>query len=599
MVINSNMKLSREETQGIIDAGKAQGLNGQDVFNSLIKKGYEPEGYTPAPKQNLMTETRSIFDTAKEAGGDILGIGKDIIKSSTKRAGNIQESQDAMLRGEQGGFQTAGQTFGQLAGAGADAIGATFKGIANLALSDETEKKLTAGLGNMVGKVMENPGVQNVVKWYDGLNPEQKRNVDAVGGVVALASEFVGAGGANKAVAPVKQGLTEVANTADDLLQQGSRAFGDTLEAGADALKSNVDNVTKRTTTTPTFSSIDDALKDTASGRTLDNTSKIRQGAGGQEGLLTTAEKKKLLEIPPEKGNKYIEALKQSEADLDAPTIFSILEDDTLNAVTAYKNATSKIGSDIGDIKKALQSKKVTLKDTNEIIKDVKTKLAEKRVVFKDGQFVLGKQSPFTQADVNALNGEILDTLNNIKSARSMDDLLLGMERLDNIINFNKTSDLTGSLQGVSKNVRAKLKNIRDKALTPEQAKRFEDFSQAQTFADEFLKNENKISTLLNRLGSKNSRKSMEFVDEIERVTGENIADSARLVEILTSATGTTSRNRSLLQRYMGDVASDVTSLSPAGILGSTVNAGVKSLLKVDKLNEIQKAINTIINLPE
>tara|TARA_R110000868_G_scaffold387646_3_gene656292 strand:+ start:4592 stop:6385 length:1794 start_codon:yes stop_codon:yes gene_type:complete len=597
--MNSNMKLSREETQAIINTGKAQGLNGQDVFNSLIKKGYEPEGYTPAPKQNLMTETKSIVDTAKEAGGDILGIGKDIIKSSTKRADNIQETKDAYNSGEQGFMQSQYQKTGQLAGSAADAIGATFKGVANLALSDKTEKKITAGLGNLAGEVMKNPGVQNVVKWYDGLTPEQQRNLDAVGGVVSLVSEFVGVGGASKATTPIKRGVTELTNNADDLLQQGGKAFGETLESGVDAIKSNVDNVVKGTTDTPVFSSIDDAIKDTASGRTLDNTSKIRQGAGGQEGLLTTAEKKKLLEISPEKGNKYIEALKQSEADLDAPTIFSVLEDDALNAVTAYKNATSKIGSDIGDIKKALQSKKVTIKDTNEIIKDITTKLAEKRVIFKNGKFNLGKQSPFTQADVNALNDQILDTLNNVKSARSMDDLLLGMERLDNIINFNKTSDLTGSLQGVSKNVRAKLKNIRDKALTPEQAKRFEDFSQAQTFADEFLKSDNKISTLLNRLGSKNSRKSVEFVDEIKRVTGENIGDSAKLVEILTSATGTTSRNRSLLQRYMGDVASDVASLSPTGILGSTVNAGVKSLLKVDKLNEIQKAINTIINLPK
>jgi hypothetical protein len=235
MVINSNMKLSREETQAIIDAGKKQGLNGQDVFNSLIKKGYQPEGYTPPPKQ-----TQSIIQPVKEAGGDILGIGKDIIKSSSKRAENIQEAQDAMARGEQGFLQTTGQTFGQLAGAGADAIGATFKGATNLLLSDKTEKQITAGLGEFAGEVMKDPGVQKLVKWYDNLSPEQQRNLDAVGGVVFLVSEFTGLGAAKKASQPIKRGISEIVDTTSDVLQQGAKTFGDTVETGAKTVSSGM-----------------------------------------------------------------------------------------------------------------------------------------------------------------------------------------------------------------------------------------------------------------------------------------------------------------------------------------------------------------------
>lgn len=167
------------------------------IESGQMNKELTDAGMTPPnPEANPVKPT--VGERIKEGFEDFTGIGKDIAESSQKRADKIDEIRGAMERGEQGNLRSILQTVGQLAGAGADAIGATFKGAANLLLSDSTEKKVTEVVGKLGKKVMENPGVQNVVKWYDELSPEQQRDIDAVGGVVSLVTNFIGGEAASR-----------------------------------------------------------------------------------------------------------------------------------------------------------------------------------------------------------------------------------------------------------------------------------------------------------------------------------------------------------------------------------------------------------------
>lgn len=61
------MKLTKEQTQGIIDNAKAKGLNGKDVLDGLIKKGYEPEGIDVAQAKSILMpqEAPSTFERVK------------------------------------------------------------------------------------------------------------------------------------------------------------------------------------------------------------------------------------------------------------------------------------------------------------------------------------------------------------------------------------------------------------------------------------------------------------------------------------------------------------------------------------------------------
>lgn len=183
----------------------------------------------------------------KEFGGDILGVGKGIISSSQKRADNMAESRQAYKEGEQGLLRTGLQQAGQLAGAGADAITAVGKGAVNVFLSDKSEKAVTDVIGKFGAKVMANPQVQNIINKYNELPEDQQRDVDAIGGVVDLVSNFIGgqvvSKGADVAGAGIKTGskafaegakkvATGVADTASDIAK--SKVVSGVAQFGSD-----------------------------------------------------------------------------------------------------------------------------------------------------------------------------------------------------------------------------------------------------------------------------------------------------------------------------------------------------------------------------
>lgn len=344
---------------------------------------------------------------------------------------------------------------------------------------------------------------------------------------------------------------------------------------------------------------LDQAVTDVASGKTTENINPAQKAFVDENNLLTPAEKRRLLQVDPAEGNRYIEALKASEADDTEPSIFDVAVNDTLDVVKKYKAETSAVGSEIGKIKQKLTELPVDNEAVSSIKTDLVDSLAKKNVVIgEDGKFMLaeGKNSPFSAADVKVLNEDVFGALQNIENSGDMNELLLAMESLDSKINFSRDANVSSSLQGVSKTIRGKLKSVRDSALSPEEAKAFAAYSNAIDFTDEFLKSDSKISTLLNRLGTKHSRDSLSFVNELKRVTGIDVQNYSSLARILTEATVGSGRNKSLLQQHMINAGLDVKKLtSPSGIIDTVIGGTIRSVLDVNKLKEIEKAINTVV----
>ncbi len=229
------MKLTQQQTQTIIDNGKLKGLATSDIIDSLVKNGYEPEGVNVQAIQQKL-QPKPVQTVGQDLKSDFLGIGKDIAESSQKRADNIQEIRGYMQSGEQGGVRSVLQTAGQLAGAGADAIGAGFKGVFNLDLSDSTEKALTEKLGEKAQQVMQIPEVQSIIQRYDALPEENKRDLEALGGVTALISEFIGVGAGTKAGKVAKKGF-------DAGVDATSRVISETVDVASDILPKTKDAI--------------------------------------------------------------------------------------------------------------------------------------------------------------------------------------------------------------------------------------------------------------------------------------------------------------------------------------------------------------------
>jgi hypothetical protein len=341
-----------------------------------------------------------------------------------------------------------------------------------------------------------------------------------------------------------------------------------------------------------------DVIADKATGKTVENVGSIQKAGAGERNLLTVPEKKRLITIDPETGNRYLEVLQkgQTEKAGTAPTLLETAVKDTESAMNQYRNAVSKKGGKIGEIKTQLKTQPAP--NVDDIFNDLVNVMKEKGVEIVDGKFkaIEGSNTPFSSADINAINREIIETLQNIRNADSMEQVLLGMERLDNKINYNKSDSVSGSLQGVSKRIRAKLKELRDASLPPEDAAVFADYSVAQEFMDEFFKSPNKTRVLLKRIFSENSGDTLRLAKEIERVTGIDIIDYASLYKILAETTGAQSAERSLLNNVMGGVADSILTGSPVGVAGGLIRGGVEALGKkvfnVNKLDEIKKALD-------
>lgn len=280
------MKLSKQQVDTILKNAPV-GVDKTKTLETLINKGYELEGVDTtqakafiASKQPKPEADTSFLARVKETGNDISGIAKDIRDSSQKRADNIAVSDQAYKSGEQGALRTVGQEIGQFAGAGADAIGAVFKGAGNILLSNKHEKDVSDVIGKFGAKVMAIPQVQSIINQYNELPPEKQRDIDALGGVISLVTNFIGgevAGrGANIAKTGIQSGIdatvtgaknvgSTITKTAQDIAKSktitGIKQVGSDLidrvpravERGKESIANNVIRAEKINTATPAF----------------------------------------------------------------------------------------------------------------------------------------------------------------------------------------------------------------------------------------------------------------------------------------------------------------------------------------------------------
>lgn len=234
------MKLLKEQVDTIIKNGQQSGLTGKQVLDGLIKRGYEPEGINVIEaKKNLGIEPtfgEKVKSAVSEIVGDFKDAGKEFVQNSIKRDANVQESQNALQKGEQGAVRTALQKTGQYLGAGADAITTAGKLAVNSVLPDKVEKDITSIIGKFGSKVMEVPEVQNIINTYNALPEDQKRDVDAAGGVLDLVSNFVGGGVASKAGKVTKK----VANTAVDVVSNSTKSLANEVIDVATSVKNRL-----------------------------------------------------------------------------------------------------------------------------------------------------------------------------------------------------------------------------------------------------------------------------------------------------------------------------------------------------------------------
>ena len=306
-----------------------------------------------APSLEPQQEKTGSFS---EAVGDFTGIGADIAKSSQKHADNIETIRQAEQSGGQSAMRSDLQAFGQLAGAGADANSAVFKGGANILLSDKTEKDITDVITKFRTKVRAIPEVQGIINKYNNLSPEQKRDIDAVGGIVSLIGEFIGVGVAKRGATVAKEAVNTVAS---GLKETTMNAVDSTFALGKKIVPKSPEIMNRVARLTPTQARKFKTLAGETHGEYL-----TRTGNFGTPDKIVEAESIKF--------TQSVKSVDDTLATLPGSYKAGVIDDvlqglEERVASTSSKNVPSPISNKVSELIAKNQGEGLTMSDINEM----------------------------------------------------------------------------------------------------------------------------------------------------------------------------------------------------------------------------------------
>lgn len=171
----------------------------EEQWNKAIEAGFTPEQIIAMEKKRKQQESgMSLKDNYfQETGKDIAQIGSEIKESFMERGEKVDKATNLF------------QKFGQGAGFASDVIGSVFKGAVKAFLPQKTEEGIKGGIEKVITPVMESEIAQNIIKKYNSLDEETKKNVDAAIGIGSLALDLAGGLGAKTATKETGKILTK------------------------------------------------------------------------------------------------------------------------------------------------------------------------------------------------------------------------------------------------------------------------------------------------------------------------------------------------------------------------------------------------------
>jgi len=225
--------------KSIIEWGKANGKTRQEVEKAInnYRTGVNPANKTTADTKR--TSNTNLAVAIEETKGDIKQTFGNMKKTVSDTRTKMESAFMASDRGEQSGMRTLGQAFGAGALGVSKLIGDGTVGAVKVALEQKDEDSLKKGIGAVVAPVVNNQTVQNVSQnikeKYESLDDKTKRDLDAIFGVGALATEF-GIGGVGKRFASF--GVKKGSEATNAILKAGSNTKS-VISAATKALPEN------------------------------------------------------------------------------------------------------------------------------------------------------------------------------------------------------------------------------------------------------------------------------------------------------------------------------------------------------------------------
>lgn len=242
------MKLTREQTQTIIDNGKLKGLSGKAVLDGLISRGYEPEGIDVNLAKQAITKEQEPMVSQKEPSMF------ERIKTGIQEKGQgVVES----LTDENK------STLGKITGAGAEAAGAISGTIYNAlpeparGVLDKISSLAGKGMDELVNVISDNKFLQEAA--MSGNTQKLEEGLRIASNLGTIAGETAGVVGATKAlnktadiaskgIGAIKDTTSKtVANLTPEELSKYPKQLADKISDKLTTLEPQVQNVLKTT----------------------------------------------------------------------------------------------------------------------------------------------------------------------------------------------------------------------------------------------------------------------------------------------------------------------------------------------------------------
>lgn len=220
------MALSLEERK-LAQTLKQSGKNNTEVMRIIAKRRVEgttttDQVFAAEPKPSAGVFSRAVVDIPSDLGEVFKGA-TDAVAGGIETASAVRERVES---GETSPVAGTFQTIGAGLRAGAEVIGQGVLGVGKLFTTPEAEKAIGEGVQSGVEILSQTAPAKEIIRQYEALTPEQKRNVQgALGAAEGLTTAF----GFAPIVSKLKGVISETAATA-------LRQSDDTLRSAASRL---------------------------------------------------------------------------------------------------------------------------------------------------------------------------------------------------------------------------------------------------------------------------------------------------------------------------------------------------------------------------
>lgn len=412
--------LNKQQVDTILKNAPA-GVDKTKILDGLINRGYEIEGVdTNMAKMDIARRTgvapaeapqktfgQKVVDFGKETIDDFKQVGKEVMTSAQKSADIIAPTDQPMK--PKYGFDPSAtltpnkkehtvdhlfQAVGALASAGADTIGAAFKGALKIVLPQEAEDKIkelaAKGITNAMSGQYDGGVIKSVTEkaqqLYNNLNENQKKNVDAAGGIANLVSQFIGGEAVNKGVTTGIDTAKDVATT----VAKNAKSLTEPIIQNTDTILSKGRNFVDRFTAPDVSEAAKVSLnpEKALKGTTQDVLVSVKSPVAGEKPILKnlselTPEEKKMVQVDTAKTlddfTKQAEIFKRDRSVADGSPV-EIVGKRVDTALELADKERQKIGSQMGEIEKKYLDNKLDIgEDTMKVLDETMAKFKNPR----------------------------------------------------------------------------------------------------------------------------------------------------------------------------------------------------------------------------